>query len=146
MNKNDSNIIVILSFYVKVEQNTRATVAKRMMDYLEEIYAETGKTFADDGKEKHKRKDLNQTYFCLMNQVQCANPSTYVKLLDRLGSASLEERIDHYVKKRRLDADVYTKVEENKRLAERLDIHGREAVREARLQSLANEGEAPDGN
>jgi len=37
-------------------------------------------------------------------------------------------------------------VEENKRLAERLDIHGREAVREARLQSLANEGEAPDGN
>lgn len=105
-----------------------------MIDYLEGIYEETKKTFEDDGKNPDKRKNLTQTYSVLMNQVQYATPGRYVKLLDRLGSASLEKRIDHYVKKRRLDADVYNKLEENKKLAGRLNIHGREAEREVQLQ------------
>lgn len=105
-----------------------------MIDYLEGIYEETRRTFVDDGKNPDKRKNLTQTYSVLMNQVQYATPGRYVKLLDRLGSASLEKRIDHYVKKRRLDADVYSKVEENKKLAGRLNIHGREAEREVQLQ------------
>lgn len=117
-----------------MEQNTRATVAKRMIDYLEGIYEETKQTFVDDGKNPDKRKNLTQTYSVLMNQVQYATPGRYVNLLDRLGSASLEKRIDHYVKKRRLDVDVYNKVEENKKLAGRLNIHGREAEREVQLQ------------
>lgn len=105
-----------------------------MIDYLEGIYEETKQTFVDDGKNPDKRKNLTQTYSVLMNQVQYATPGRYVNLLDRLGSASLEKRIDHYVKKRRLDVDVYNKVEENKKLAGRLNIHGREAEREVQLQ------------
>jgi hypothetical protein len=97
-----------------------------MMDVLEEKYAESKQTYVHDQKSGYKRKNLEQVYLYLQGN-SVSHTQNYVKLADRLASASLDSRVEHYVKKRRLNADIYAKLEANKKIAEKLDLYRREA-------------------
>lgn len=108
-----------------VVENTKATIAKRMTDYLTTQFEESKKTYVETGKNKEKRKNLAQTYLHLQGYYQ-GYMTNYVKLTDRLKSSSLESRIDHYVKRRRLDDKIYDKLEDNKKLANKLDLYKNE--------------------
>lgn len=109
-----------------VKENTKATIIRRMMDVLEGEYEETKKTYVHNEKSTYRRKDIEQSYLYLQGNSQ-GYTTNYVKLTDRLASASLEVRVEHYVKKRRLDADIYTKMEKNKKIADKLDLYAKEA-------------------
>jgi hypothetical protein len=48
---------------------------------------------------------------------------TYIKFEDRIKSKSLDEKVEHYVKRQRLDANVYGKINEANELAKSLNIY-----------------------
>lgn len=127
-----------------VQQDTKATIAKRMMDYLEMKFEETKKTFIDDGKHPDKRKNLDQTYLYLQGK-SLGYTSRYTKLTERVSSASLEQRVDHYVRKRRLDSAIYDKVDQNTKLAKKIDLYKREADYDNKCTTL-NEEEISDNH
>lgn len=106
-------------------ENTKATIAKRMTDYLTFQFEESKKTYIETGRNKEKRKNLAQTYLHLQGYYQ-GYMTNYVKLTDRLKSSSLESRVDHYVKRRRLDDKIYGKLDENKKIADKLDLYKNE--------------------
>jgi len=97
-----------------------------MMDVLEHEYELTKQTYVHDKNSGYKRKNLDQVYLYLQGN-SISHTQNYVKLADRLASASLDSRVEHYVKKRRLNADIYQKLEANKNIAERLNLYRREA-------------------
>lgn len=68
-----------------------------------------------DEPEDSYRRLLNQPYSSLQGKSQVA---TYLKFENRLTAKSLESRVDHYVKKRRLDSEVYDKIAEASSLAQ----------------------------
>lgn len=109
-----------------VQQNTKATIAKRMIDHLEAKFEESKRTYTDDAKSIENRKDLNQTYLYLQGQSQ-GYTKKYTKLTERVASSSLEDRVNHFVKKRRLDSTVYDRVEHNKALADKFKLYKKES-------------------
>lgn len=98
-----------------LENATRACVVKRMMDWLEEKIIE--KSGSND---RVKNLHIDQPYSSLQGKSQ---PSVYVRFEDRQRAGSLEERVDHYIKKRRLNPDVYEKINEANDLAKNLNIY-----------------------
>ena len=126
---------------IKVKENTKATIIKGMMDVLEEQYELSKNAYVHDVKSTYRRKNLDHTYLFLQGNSQ-GYTSNYVKLTDRLASSSLETRVDHYVKRRRLDAEIYTKVEKNKKIASKLDLYKNEGEYDVRKTTEAEESAA----
>lgn len=105
-----------------------ATIVQRMMDYLEIEYTKSKSTYVPEDKPSgYKRKNLDQTYIYLQGHTQGQHGGNYVKLADRMASSSLEDRVDHYVKRRRLNPDIYDRVEANKKIVAQLDLYAKEA-------------------
>ncbi len=105
-----------------VHHQTQATIVKRMIDSLE-------KTLEDDTL-MDKRQKINPLFTNLRSidqpytSLQGKNISlTYIKFEDRIKSKSLDEKVEHYVKRQRLDANVYGKINEANELAKSLNIY-----------------------
>lgn len=96
-----------------LENETRACVVKRMMDSLEE-------KINSSSTPDNKAWRLDQPYSSLQGKSQA---SVYVAFADRERAGSLQERVDHYVKKRRLNPDVYERINEANDLAKSLNIY-----------------------
>ena len=95
-----------------------------MIDHLEIEVNNDNNTFLHEVKKNEilndNQRTIEQPYRSLQGKSQALH---YVKFSDRQKSHSLEDRVDHYVKKRRLDSDVYDKIAENESLAKSLNIY-----------------------
>jgi hypothetical protein len=90
-----------------------------MIDNLETNL--TKKEPEDNAKSKlSNQQTLYQPYAPLQGKSLSFN---YIKLADRKQANSLNARVDHYVKKRRLTADVYDKINENNKIAQMNNIY-----------------------
>jgi tRNA pseudouridine38/39 synthase len=101
---------------VWLNHQTQATIIKEMINNLETrlpISVEN-ENETDDNNNNNKRK-LTQPYSSLQGKSHNTN---YVKFEKRRTAKSLESRVDHYVKKRRLDSEIYEKIAEANDLAQ----------------------------
>jgi len=64
-------------------------------------------------------RTLKQPYKSLQGKSQSLN---YVKFADRQTAKSLESRVEHYVNKRKLDSDIYEKINEAKAIGQTLKM------------------------
>jgi hypothetical protein len=100
---------------------TRAQAVKSMINLLTDSYSQqfknTPEDFFKDGK---PTRNLEQPYASLNSK---SNMQSHVKLKDRKTMNSLENRVDHFIKKRRLDAQVYEKINESTQLAQTYKIY-----------------------
>lgn len=99
-----------------LENETRACIVKRMIDSLEDKIKQQSAETTSLGRSWR----LDQPYSSLQGKSQ---PHAYVPFAERQRAGSLEERVDHYVKKRRLNPDVYEKINETDELAKKLNIY-----------------------
>lgn len=104
---------------VWLNHQTQATIVKEMINHLElrltrSTSGENKTETNEDGAYNNRRK-LEQPYSSLQGKSHSAN---YVKFENRLTAKSLESRVDHYVKKRRLDSEIYDKIAEANSLAQ----------------------------
>ena len=95
-----------------VREQTQATIIKRMIDYLQVELIKTPQS--ESQKNELNKKGITQPYAVLQGKSQSIH---HVKFIDRLKVKSLESRVDHYVKRRRLDSEIYDKLAEGKQLA-----------------------------
>lgn len=98
-----------------LESETRASIVKGMLDSLESQLAHEQVSVPKWGQ-----RGLEQPYASLQGKSQA---HSYVRFQDRDRAGSLEQRVEHYVKKRRLDADVYEKINESNELAKSLNVY-----------------------
>lgn len=99
----------------------QATVIKRMVDSLHQVIEK--KDQEPNNVENclgTNHRTIKQPYSLLQGKSQSHD---YIKFADRPKSLSLEHRVDHFVKKRRLDAEVYDKINEANNLAQSLNIY-----------------------
>jgi tRNA pseudouridine38/39 synthase len=110
-----------------VECETRATVIKRMIDSLETVLEDPSVRQC----EREAAKDLNhnmhnnartmrQPYASLQGKHLSLS---YMKLEERKKAKSLDDKVDHFVKRQRLDANVYGKITDANSLAQSLNIY-----------------------
>lgn len=99
-----------------LESATRSSIIKRMIDSLEEKITAAN----EEGSKSTSNWRIDQPYSSLQGKSQ---PHAYVKFEDRQRADTLEQRVDHYVKKRRLNPDVYEKINEANDLAKSLNIY-----------------------
>lgn len=100
-----------------LDHNIKAQMLKRMIDTLENDYEQKLKSinFNQNQDELNKnnkktsadmydnRRMLNQPYFPLLGKT---TPLTYIKLKDRDTAKSLENRVDFYVKRNKIDKKI----------------------------------------
>ncbi len=101
-----------------LNHQTRSTVVMQMIESLD------AKLITIDEKQEEKtqatnQRTLKQPYKSLQGKSQSLN---YVKFADRQTAKSLESRVEHYVNKRKLDADVYEKINEAKEIGQTLKM------------------------
>ena len=104
---------------------TKAVMIKRMIDSLEENLetndAKNEDITAENGvKLNSNQRTSKQPYKSLQGKSQSLN---YVKFEMRQKAHSLESRVDHYIKKRRLDSEVYEKINDSNNLAKSLNLY-----------------------
>lgn len=87
-----------------IDNETKSTMIRRMMDYLEEDLGgeESKETSEVSTKTKTNHRTLDQPYTKLQGKSVRLD---YVELKKRNTSKSLENRIEHYVKRRRIDEE-----------------------------------------
>lgn len=87
-----------------IDNETKSTMIRRMMDYLEQdlVSEESKETSQSSAKRTTNHRTLDQPYTKLQGK---SVRLEYVELKKRKTSKSLENRIDHYVKKRRIDEE-----------------------------------------
>ena len=115
---------------VWMDHHTKATIVKRMIDFLDMDVEKLKKKaeeapVADEAKSSQSKsatnqRTLNQPYSLLQGKSQSFN---YVKFEERQKANSLESRVAHYVKRRRLDSEIYDKIAEANNLAQSLNIY-----------------------
>jgi hypothetical protein len=100
-----------------LNHQTQATIIKEMINNLETRLQPCSATIIEENeKDKNNNKrNLIQPYSSLQGKSYCTN---YVKFEKRRTAKSLESRVDHYVKKRRLDSEIYEKIAEANDLAQ----------------------------
>lgn len=114
---------------------TKANVIKAMIDNVE---AKLDKKPMPEIKESTvltNHQTLYQPYAPLQGKSLSVN---YIKLADRRKAHSLDARVDHYVKKRRLTSDVYDKINENNKIAQIYNIYKPREL-EADLKKSSND-------
>ena len=108
---------------VWLAHHTKSVIVKRMIDTLclGQHASLLAREHDDQLKKGHSNhRALDQPYHSLQGKSQSLD---YVRFVDREKANSLETRVDHYVKRRRLDADVYGKLAENQQLAQSLNLY-----------------------
>ena len=106
-----------------LSHQTKANVVKSMIDSSFQTYMDKFKDVVDENTEKTGNKcirTLVQPYASLQGKSQT---QVHIKFKDRKQVKSLESRVDHYVKKRRLDSEVYEKINEANTLAHTYNIY-----------------------
>ena len=106
-----------------VHHQTQATIIKRMIDGLDTVLDdENVKRSEDDDKKQQfsNSRTMKQPYSILQGKHLSL---TYVPLEERNKAKSLDDKVDHYVKRRRLDANVYGKINEANSIAQSLNIY-----------------------
>lgn len=98
----------------------QATVIKRMIDSLHTVLDNKSCNEKINETLGTNFRNIRQPYSLLQGKSQSHD---YIKFADRPKSLSLEHRVNHFVKKRRLDADVYDKINEANNLAQSLNIY-----------------------
>ena len=102
---------------------TKANVVKSMIDSSFKTYIEKFKSEPVINPEKLGNKcirTLKEPYASLQGKSQSL---VHMKFIDRRKVKTLESRVDHFVKKRRLDSDVYEKINEANNLAQTYNIY-----------------------
>lgn len=100
---------------VWLNHQTQATIVKEMINHLESHLTDSiNRSNQTEPETSNNRRKLDQPYTSLQGKSHSAN---YVKFADRCTANSLESRVDHYVKRRRLDSEIYSKIAEANSLA-----------------------------
>ena len=102
---------------------TKANLVKSMIDSTFQSYMVKSKNIPDTPIERAGNKcirTLDEPYTSLQGNSQSR---VHIKFQDRRKVKTLESRVDHYVKKRRLDSDVYEKINEANNLAQTYQIY-----------------------
>ena len=109
-----------------IAPQVQSMVIKRMIDNLHEVVDKKLEEEAKDETTKPvqtnvgtNHRSIKQAYSLLQGKSQSHD---YMKFAERPKSLSLEHRVDHFVK-RRLDAEVYDKINEANNLAQSLNIY-----------------------
>jgi hypothetical protein len=111
-----------------LNNQTKAIMIRRMIDNLEEKLKENDSSENDQNNKsvgipiKTNQRTLKQPYKSLQGKSQSSN---YVKFESRQKAHSLESRVDHYVKKRRLDSEIYEKINDANNLAQTLNLYNK---------------------
>ena len=111
---------------VWLNHQTQATIVKEMINHLESHLVDSNRKIEEEKEELEtngkraaeaydNRRKLGQPYSSLQGKSHSAN---YVKFENRRTANSLESRVDHYVKRRRLDSEIYNKIAEANSLAQ----------------------------
>lgn len=109
-----------------LNNQTKAIMIRRMIDSLEEKMLKTESSYNDQNNKgatlsiKTNQRTLKQPYKSLQGKSQSSN---YVKFENRQKAHSLESRVDHYVQKRRLDSEIYEKINDANNLAHSLNLY-----------------------
>jgi tRNA pseudouridine38/39 synthase len=106
-----------------VHHQTQATIVRRMIDTLETVldYPNVKKSDKDAAKDLFSNaRTVRQPYSSLQGRHLSLN---YMKLEERKKAKSLDDKVEHYVKRQRLDANVYGKISEANSLAQSLNIY-----------------------
>ena len=92
-----------------------------MIDFLDDDLEKIKTTSTEVQPSKvTNQRTLEQPYSMLQGKSQSFN---YVPFEERQKANSLESRVAHYVKRRRLDSEVYDKIAEANSLAQSLNIY-----------------------
>ena len=109
-----ASVFFFLRFSIIYSNKLNIKVIKRMVDHLEIEYdkkdASHAASIEDNSKcssdSKNKKNDnvrnLNQPYFPLLGKT---TPLTYTKLENRRTANSLEDRLDYFIKRKRIDKE-----------------------------------------
>jgi tRNA pseudouridine38/39 synthase len=109
-----------------LNNQTKAIMIRRIIDNLEENMKKNESNESDkksndaNASMKTNQRTLKQPYKSLQGKSQSLN---YVKFEKRQKAHSLESRVDHYVKKRRLDSEIYEKINDANNLAQSLNLY-----------------------
>ena len=106
-----------------LSHQTKANLVKSMIDHSFQSYQDKFKNMQENSAEKPGNKcirTLNEPYTSLQGNSQSR---VHIKFQERRKVKTLESRVDHYVKKRRLDSDVYEKINEANNLAQAYNIY-----------------------
>lgn len=101
-----------------LNHQTRATIVKRMIESLD-VKLDLIDTKQEQKPQGSNHRTLKQPYKSLQGKSQMLN---YVKFADRQTAKSLESRVEHYVNKRKLDSDIYEKINEAKAISQTLKM------------------------
>lgn len=100
---------------------TQATIIKRMINSLDDMIGEKEQAEEEvTSTASSNARTMDQPYALLQGKHLSL---AYVKLQDRKKAKSLDDKVDHYVKRRRLDANVYGKINEANSIAQALNIY-----------------------
>ena len=102
---------------------TKANIVKSMIDSSFQTYVDRFKEEPIINPEHMGNKcirTLKEPYASLQGKSQS---QVHIKFKDRRKVKTLESRVDHFVKKRRLDSDVYEKINEANNLAQTYNIY-----------------------